>query len=51
MGGLVQAAPGAIVVFDPDRRIVLVNRQAEQLFGYRRGDLLVASVHSLLVGI
>ena len=37
---LMQAAPEAIVVLDPDGCIVFVNRQAEALFGYEQGELL-----------
>lgn len=38
--GLLDAAPDAMVIIGEDGRIVLVNQQAEQLFGYERGDLL-----------
>jgi PAS domain S-box-containing protein len=37
--GLLEAAPDAIVCVDANRQIVLVNTQAERLFGYRREDL------------
>jgi PAS domain S-box-containing protein len=38
--GLLETAPDAIVVVDPDGRIVLANRRAEALFGYGCGELL-----------
>jgi PAS domain S-box-containing protein len=38
-GGLLQAAPDAILVMD-EGRIVLVNDRAEQVFGWPRADLL-----------
>jgi PAS domain S-box-containing protein len=37
--GLLEAAPDAMVCVDADGQIVLVNTQAERLFGYRREDL------------
>ena len=46
--GLVEAAPDAIVVIDQAGRIVLVNAQAETLFGYRREELLGQSVETLV---
>jgi two-component system, cell cycle sensor histidine kinase and response regulator CckA len=38
-GGLLQAAPDAIVVMD-EGRIVLLNDRAEEIFGWTRGELL-----------
>ena len=46
-GGLLQAAPDAIVVLDQGR-IVLVNDQAEELFGRPRADLLGSNAELLL---
>lgn len=37
---LVQAAPDGIVIMDAEQRIVLVNDQAERLFGYQADELL-----------
>jgi PAS domain S-box-containing protein len=45
---VVESAPNAIVVVDLDGSIVLVNRQAEQLFGYAREDLFGRSVDMLV---
>ena len=41
---IVEAIPSAIVLVDRQRRIRLVNRKAEELFGYARDELLDASV-------
>lgn len=45
---LLEAAPDAIVIVDPSGRIVLVNACTETLFGRPRGQLLGASVESLV---
>jgi PAS domain S-box-containing protein len=45
---LLNAAPDAIVVVDADSQIVLVNAQAEQLFGYARQELIGAPLERLL---
>ena len=46
--GLLEAAPDAMVCVDPGGRIVLVNGQAERLFGYQRDDLAGQPVEILM---
>jgi protein-histidine pros-kinase len=46
--GLLEAAPEATVIVDREGRIVLVNRQTEQLFGYERQALLGQPVELLV---
>jgi PAS domain S-box-containing protein len=48
LGDLVDAAPDAIVVADAAGGLVLVNRQAEHLFGRTRDELLAGTVEDLL---
>ena len=45
---LLDAAPDGIIVVDETGRILLLNRQTEDLFGYDRGELLGRSVDDLL---
>ncbi len=45
---LVDSAPDATVVADEEGRIVLVNRQAELLFGYSRNEFLGSPVEILV---
>jgi two-component system sensor histidine kinase/response regulator len=45
---VVEAAPIAIVVADPDGRLTLVNELSERLFGYERGELLGCSIEMLV---
>ena len=46
--GLLEAAPDAMVIVDPDGMIVMVNAQTEKLFGYTRGDLFGQHVELLV---
>lgn len=48
LGGLLEAAPDAMVVIDHSGTIVLVNAQTESVFGYDRGDLLGHQVEMLV---
>jgi PAS domain S-box-containing protein len=45
---LVDAAPDGLMMVDDSGQIVLVNRQVEELFGYRRDDLVGQPVEVLL---
>ena len=47
-GGLLEAAPDAMVIVDREGRIVLVNSAAEALFGFRNEDLLGRPVEDLV---
>jgi rsbT co-antagonist protein RsbR len=46
--GLLESAPDGMVIVAPNGRIELVNRQAEQLFGYGREDLAGQEVEILV---
>jgi PAS domain S-box-containing protein len=46
--GLLESAPDAMVIVDPQGRITLVNRQTEQLFGYQRQELLGQPIETLV---
>src|SRR5208282_5958828 len=46
--GLVESAPDAIVITDDGGSIVLVNAQAELMFGYDRDELIGEPVHKLV---
>jgi protein-histidine pros-kinase len=47
-GGLLEAAPDAMLVVDEAGRIVLVNRQVLTMFGYRRDELVGQPVEALI---
>src|SRR6202521_5274570 len=46
--GLLEAAPGAMVVVDQGGEIVLLNVQAEKQFGYRRDELIGQKVKNII---
>ncbi|MGH9549726.1 MAG: PAS domain S-box protein, partial [Terriglobales bacterium] len=46
--GLLEAAPDAMVVVNPDGEIVLLNVQAEKQFGYRRDELVGQQVKNII---
>jgi protein-histidine pros-kinase len=45
---LLEAAPDAMVVVDDAGKIVLINNQAERLFGYAQDELIGLDVEDLL---
>ena len=46
--GVVDAAPNALLVAGSEGKITLANRSCEQLFGYRRGELLGQQIEVLV---
>jgi PAS domain S-box-containing protein len=46
--GLLEAAPDAIVIVDTTGKIVIVNAQAERMFGYAREELVGSNVDILV---
>jgi formate hydrogenlyase transcriptional activator len=47
-GRLFESAPDAMVLADAEGRVVLVNTQTEQLFGYRREELIGEQIEMLI---
>jgi len=45
---LLESAPDAMVIVNPDSLIEMVNRQAEKMFGYNRGEMLGQPVEMLM---
>ena len=45
---LLETAPDAIVVIDPEGRIVFLSSQTEQMFGYARSELLGQTIEALV---
>jgi PAS domain S-box-containing protein len=45
---LLEAAPDAMVIADPSGRIIVVNGNAERLFGWTRGELIGRGIETLL---
>jgi PAS domain S-box-containing protein len=46
--GLLESAPDAMVIVSAEGRIVLVNRQTEQMFGFARDELVDQPVETLI---
>jgi PAS domain S-box-containing protein len=46
--GLLESAPDAMVILGPDGKILLVNGQTENLFGYSRSELIGQPVETLV---
>jgi PAS domain S-box-containing protein len=44
----VEASPSGMLLIDRDRKIIMVNSQAERVFGYTRRELLTKSIDALM---
>ena len=47
---LIESAPDAMIIVDDTGEIVIVNRQAESMFGYRRNEMIGEQIEMLLPG-
>ncbi len=45
---LLESAPDAMIIVDPDGKITIANHQAEQMFGYSRSEMLGKEIEMLL---
>lgn len=45
---VIEASPAAIILMDPTKKIALINKQTEKLFGYSRVDLIGESAEKLI---
>ncbi len=45
---VLESTPDALIMTDAEGRVLLLNRQAEKLFGYRRSEVLGAPVETLI---
>jgi protein-histidine pros-kinase len=46
--GLLESAPDGMAIIDSDGRIVLVNKESERLFGYKRAELVGQRIEALV---
>jgi PAS domain S-box-containing protein len=46
--GVLESAPEAMIIVNVRREVVMVNTQAERLFGYRRGEMLGRPIEMLM---
>lgn len=47
--GLLEAAPDAMVIINENRKIVLINQQTQNMFGYTKEDLIDETVEKLVL--
>ena len=48
MDAVIEALPDALIVTDPDGKVVLFNKRAELMFGYPRSEMIGEPVEKLL---